>query len=127
MALIKCPECNHDVSSAAKTCPNCGFSISDAVNETIRVKIDPYPMGGSCIIYIKDVVTKRVLAETQSGGIAEIHSSADLNVFFCSVYGISMLETVLSPKSGGKYRATWGTGFFSPKIAACSRVDVIDS
>lgn len=25
MALIKCPECNHDMSSFAEKCPNCGF------------------------------------------------------------------------------------------------------
>lgn len=27
MALIKCPECNHEVSDKAKTCPNCGYPI----------------------------------------------------------------------------------------------------
>lgn len=27
MALIKCPECQHDVSDSAIQCPNCGFSI----------------------------------------------------------------------------------------------------
>jgi hypothetical protein len=27
MALIKCPECNKQVSNAAKTCPHCGFQL----------------------------------------------------------------------------------------------------
>lgn len=27
MALIKCPECGKEVSDAAVSCPNCGFSI----------------------------------------------------------------------------------------------------
>ncbi len=27
MALIKCPECGHDVSTFAQTCPNCGYPI----------------------------------------------------------------------------------------------------
>ena len=27
MALIKCPECNHSVSSHATHCPNCGCPI----------------------------------------------------------------------------------------------------
>lgn len=27
MALIKCPECGHDVSTAAFSCPNCGYPI----------------------------------------------------------------------------------------------------
>ncbi len=29
MALIKCPECGHDVSTFAQSCPNCGYPISD--------------------------------------------------------------------------------------------------
>lgn len=28
MALIKCPECNHDVSDKAVFCPNCGCTIA---------------------------------------------------------------------------------------------------
>lgn len=30
MALIKCPECNNDISDSAKTCPHCGYMISKA-------------------------------------------------------------------------------------------------
>ena len=29
MALINCPECNNQVSDKAKSCPHCGFPISD--------------------------------------------------------------------------------------------------
>lgn len=25
MALIRCPECNHEISDTAKFCPNCGY------------------------------------------------------------------------------------------------------
>lgn len=28
MSLIKCPECNHDVSTEAEKCPNCGYPIA---------------------------------------------------------------------------------------------------
>ena len=28
MALIRCPECNKEVSDTAATCPNCGYSIA---------------------------------------------------------------------------------------------------
>lgn len=28
MALIKCPECGHDVSDQAAACPNCGYPVS---------------------------------------------------------------------------------------------------
>ena len=27
MALIKCPECGHELSSSAPVCPNCGYSF----------------------------------------------------------------------------------------------------
>ena len=32
MALIKCLECGKDVSSYAKVCPNCGFPISNIID-----------------------------------------------------------------------------------------------
>lgn len=27
MALIKCPECHHEVSDTAETCPHCGYRL----------------------------------------------------------------------------------------------------
>ena len=36
MSLLKCPECGHNVSSEATTCPNCGFPIK-------KEKIQIYP------------------------------------------------------------------------------------
>lgn len=35
MALIKCPECNHDVSDSAETCPNCG-NIGEKTDSTLQ-------------------------------------------------------------------------------------------
>lgn len=37
MALIKCPECNHDVSSQAEKCPHCGYQLKAPVTSTNRV------------------------------------------------------------------------------------------
>lgn len=37
MSLIKCPECNHDVSDMAVSCPNCGYPLKQT-NERIPVK-----------------------------------------------------------------------------------------
>ena len=31
MALINCPECGNQVSTAAKACPNCGFPVAEKV------------------------------------------------------------------------------------------------
>lgn len=33
MAIIRCPECNHEVSDRATACPNCGFPISEAAKQ----------------------------------------------------------------------------------------------
>ena len=35
MALIKCPECQKDVSSAANTCPNCGYPIREYADQIL--------------------------------------------------------------------------------------------
>lgn len=39
MALIKCPECEQDVSSSAKACPHCGYSLSPTADDSGQVQI----------------------------------------------------------------------------------------
>src|SRR5690242_21822291 len=34
MALINCPECGKQVSTAAKSCPNCGYPVAEHVPKT---------------------------------------------------------------------------------------------
>lgn len=42
MALIKCPECGKEVSTAAETCPHCGYPITK--NELVKEKtVENYP------------------------------------------------------------------------------------
>ena len=38
MALIKCPECNNEVSDKAETCPHCGMKVCDYVNLRTELK-----------------------------------------------------------------------------------------
>ena len=33
MPLTKCPECSHDVSDQARTCPSCGYPLKEQVQE----------------------------------------------------------------------------------------------
>ena len=33
MPLTKCPECSHDVSDQAPTCPSCGYPFKERVHE----------------------------------------------------------------------------------------------
>ena len=37
MALVKCPECNHDVSDTAATCPNCGYDLTAKKEDFVPV------------------------------------------------------------------------------------------
>lgn len=38
MALIKCPECKHDVSDKALSCPNCGYPMNSPTSTKPRIR-----------------------------------------------------------------------------------------
>lgn len=38
MVLIKCPECNHDVSDKALSCPNCGYPLNTIASTKPRIR-----------------------------------------------------------------------------------------
>ena len=38
MALLKCPECTHDVSDKAMTCPHCGYPINSPTRTKPRIR-----------------------------------------------------------------------------------------
>lgn len=44
MALVSCPECDHQVSATADACPNCGHPFAPAVRE--KVVAQSYPTTG---------------------------------------------------------------------------------
>ncbi len=63
MALIKCPECGKEVSTAAETCPHCGYPIKK--NEPIKEKpaeVYPKPKDPSWINKWKEKAAKERLA-----------------------------------------------------------------
>lgn len=39
MALIKCPECQKEISDVAKSCPNCGYSLISKKKKTNKQRI----------------------------------------------------------------------------------------
>lgn len=127
MALITCPECKREVSSMSKTCPNCGYPISEMCSDVIRIKIDNDPQCPGYTVNIYDANTNTLITSARSGSVAEIKSSEDLRIYFTGMTKRPMLYANVSPKNGGKYHAVWGPGLFSPKIVSCSKVDVIDS
>lgn len=126
MALIKCPECGKEVSNKAKTCPNCGFAVSDATNDLIRIKIDRDPSCAWTEIRIFKRQGHELLTKVRAGTVAEIRSNKEIEIQFQGLTEWPMCFATVSPKDGGKYRAVWGAGFFSPTITSCFKVDDID-
>ena len=57
MALIKCPECQKEVSTSAEACPHCGFPIKQSLNE--EKSTAPKPLEDSWMDYWKLASTKR--------------------------------------------------------------------
>ena len=43
MSLIKCPECNADISDKAKSCPHCGFPIVKSTEKEYSLIFRPQP------------------------------------------------------------------------------------
>ena len=53
MAMIKCPECGHDVSSKALSCPNCGNPINMRQEVPVKITRESKFAGGGCKIVVK--------------------------------------------------------------------------
>lgn len=128
MALINCIECGQRISSAAKSCPHCGCPVAERTNDTVTIKIEQNPVVLGELVTIKEEPSKRILIKNaSSGSVVEIKTEKEITIGFYGLTPIPMFIGKVSPKKGGKYKATWGTGFFSPKIVSCSKVDIIDS
>lgn len=56
MALIKCPECEKEVSTQAKICPNCGYHLksnaTDELKQKLYLKREPVAIACGAIIVI---------------------------------------------------------------------------
>lgn len=127
MAMIKCPECGKDVSSSAANCPNCGYPIASNTNNVVRIKIEQHPTIRGSYVTIKDFATGKKLCSTPSGSIAEIKTDKPITIGFYGMTKIPMHVETVSPENGGKYKATWSIGIFSPAIRSCHKVDIIDA
>lgn len=125
MALITCPECGKQVSSAAANCPNCGYPIAANCSTKIRIKIDSDPQTPGYTVHIFNASTSTLIKSVRSGSVVELDSEKPLRIYFAGMTKSPMLTTTVEP--GKKYHATWGPGLFSSKIIACHEVDVIDS
>lgn len=128
MAMIKCPECGHDVSDKAKSCPHCGFAVADnRPDGDIRVKVtDIYNYPQKVVISS----STRVLWEGHAGQTADFYLDKPTDVhikYHLGMAGYPMeCDGRIDPSKGKRYQIQTSPGFFKPKICL-NRVDVIDS
>jgi len=69
MAIIKCKECNKEISSRAKQCPNCGFSQPKSGLFKIIVFI--------IVALVLFVIIGEILVANQSPEIRDAHEAAN--------------------------------------------------
>ncbi len=128
MALIKCPECGKMVSDAASNCPQCGYPIKESSNDVIRIAVDRGIDYTSTGAWVKAVDMKgKTLGQAVAGGVIEIHSKEDILATIKTTGSLNYCTVLLSPKNGGRYRASWGAGLFGAVIQSCVPVDSINS
>ena len=73
MALIKCPECDKDISDTIKKCPNCGYKFKKEINKKYIVIISIIVIA----VIIGSVITTIILSNNKKQ--AEIECIIDTN------------------------------------------------
>ncbi len=89
MALIKCPECNHDVSEFAATCPNCGYGITPKLPVS-RIRSNTIPVVIICIFSVV-ILFSLYLYDTTLSRFTDIQF-ATMEEFLYGSYQQEMLE-----------------------------------
>ncbi len=90
MALIKCPECNHEVSSIADSCPNCGYPLARAKGDvTIELTKFIEPSGKQSNADVVISHEGRTLWTGCSGKTATIYVNGPITVDIKYTYDIT--------------------------------------
>lgn len=124
MALIKCPECNHEISDTVKNCPHCGYNINGINEKNISHKI---PLAISIVyvicvcIYAMDFIWKlsNIIMLIVGIGLVAIIALGEkickrnLEYLFLIIYLIGSFVTIFDYNIS---RIDLNLGFFSPYI-----------
>lgn len=124
MALIKCPECNHDVSTLAASCPNCGcptsaMAFENTGNTMCEILGKRYELGEvlSLIKTGEKIKAIKVTRETTGLGLAE--SSYLVDEIIKNEYKIPPKSNITS---NSRKQAT---DINQPKCPTCGSTDVM--
>lgn len=117
MALIKCKECEKEVSDKAKSCPNCGCPIN--LDTTVRIAFPKYKnqiFNTGCTVLNEK---GEVLARCKQGEIAEFNCSAPINI---SIKMSGMFGTAkITAEPSGRYKVN----IRALGTIAISKVDIL--
>lgn len=110
MAIIMCPECGKEVSSAAFSCPSCGYPLA-AGEETgyVRIKTPGQIVGASKYSFRKTKVTisseKGILWAGELGNVARFKVSGPTHISIDMGNNARVLKTTVHPFS--EYRMVY--------------------
>lgn len=130
MALIKCPECNKEISSFAESCPNCGFPIHSKEKSTlVKVKIPNIELGTVGLFSSRDssISTENgdVLWKGQHGQVASFNVTQPTKIVVNLGKWANSFSGVVEP--GKRYSCVQDMGMHWKATYRISEVDVIDA
>ncbi len=128
MALIKCDECGKEISSKAKTCPNCGNPINS--DSSIKIKM-PEKIGNMNFNSLTPATYAildeegNVLEKKRAGEIFEMESDkvVKLQIKVAGLGGAGLKGVFLDAKPGGRYVVTHTPYSFNP--LSVGEVDIL--
>lgn len=126
MSLVKCPECQKEVSDKAKSCVYCGYPIKTP-DYIVKFKT---PTLSKAIVRVKftfyDDSTKKVLAEAQQGEIVslKIEKSTTIRIHLGRGFKDAILK--YEPHEGARYCILQRNTILKPSLLV-EEVDLFDS
>ncbi len=82
MAIIKCPECGHDVSNKANSCPNCGYILEINPIDKNDHEANNTRLSRQQVIIQPELPRHKTIIEILLGKISDMISSFFWGLFF---------------------------------------------
>lgn len=107
MAMIKCPECGRQVSSAAKSCPSCGYPLAEESDSGyVKIKTPAQIEGTKPHLFRKQMASifaKGIVNwHGELGSIARFKINGPTKVLIDLGNKAEMLETTVYPNTSYK-------------------------
>ena len=116
MALIKCPECAHDVSDQAAACPQCGFPIQRTNGAT------PGPADAPGL----DALVRRTLAEKGKIAAIKLYRNRKPGVGLAEAKNhVDRIEAQMAPVPGARSKPAGCLGLLVAVIVGLGLLCVI--